>query len=357
MWPGSRAESAPKLRRLYYSLHMRPIVFLAAVLLTGCVRKVPRDERVYVSDEDGGNIIVISTSDDSVVARIPVGKRPRGVRVSHDGARLFVALSGAPKAGPGADETKLPPADPSADGIGIVDLTSLKLLRVIPAGKDPAAFDVTADGKRLWVSNEDRAEASLVDVEAGQVALRAPVGKEPEGVGIHPEGRVVYVTNEADNSVSVLDIQTGKTVAQIATGGRPRSVIFTIDGVRAFVACEATHSLTIIDARTHMHSGELELPGDAMGPMRLALSAKSRTLFVSNGRSIHVIAIDDAKPRLKRTIADAGVTPSGIGVTWAGDKLYTANGSAGDIAIIDTDTGAVSRHIAVGGSPWGIVVH
>jgi YVTN family beta-propeller protein len=341
---------------------MRTLVFIAAFLFAGCSKKEERiqvkEERVYVSDEDGGSVIVISTSSEEVVARVPVGKRPRGLRVSPDGTRLFVALSGLPKAGPGVDESQLPPADPSADGVGIVDLSSLKLLRVIAAGKDPELFDVTSDGKRLWVSNEDTAEASLVDIEAGQVVRRAPVGKEPEGVGIHPGGKVVYVTNEADNSVSVLDIESGKPVAQVATGGRPRSVVFTGDGLRAFIACETTHALTIIDARAHTHSGELELPGEGVRPMGLAISTDGRTLYASGGRgkTVHVIGLDDAGPRVKSTITDVGARPWGIGITQRGDKLYTANGPAGDVSVIDTATGSVVRHIAVGGSPWGIVI-
>jgi YVTN family beta-propeller protein len=352
---------------------MRPIVFVAAFLLAGllagCSKKEervqakeehvqPKGERVYVSDEDGGTVIVIGTADDSVIARVPVGKRPRGLRVSPDGTRLFVALSGLPKAGPGADESKLPPADPSADGIGIVDLASLKLLRKIPGGRDPEVVDVTSDGKRLWVSNEDAAEASLVDVEAGQVIRKVPVGKEPEGVTIHPGGKVVYVTNEADNSVSVLDIETGQPVAQIATGGRPRSVAFTADGRRGFVACETTHNLTLIDAQTHTRSGELDLAGDLVRPMGLVLSPDGHTLYVSGGRgkTVHVVGLDEAAPRVKNTIVDVGPRPWGIGITARGDRLYTANGSTGDVSVIDTATGSVARHIAVGGSPWGIAV-
>jgi YVTN family beta-propeller protein len=352
---------------------MRPIVFVAALLLAGllagCSKKeehvqakeehvLPKGERVYVSDEDGGTVIVISTADDSVIARIPVGKRPRGLRVSPDGTRLFVALSGLPKAGPGADESKLPPADPTADGIGVVDLASLKLLRKIPGGRDPEVVDVTGDGKRLWVSNEDAAEASLVDVEAGQVIRKVPVGKEPEGVTIHPGGKVVYVANEADNSVSVLDIETGQPVAQIATGGRPRSVAFTADGRRGFVACETTHALTLIDAQAHTRSGELDLAGALVRPMGLVISPDGHTLYVSGGRgkTVHVIGLDEAGPTVKNTIVEVGPRPWGIGITARGDRLYTANGSPGDVSVIDTATGSVARHIAVGGSPWGIAV-
>jgi YVTN family beta-propeller protein len=345
---------------------MRPIVFVAgfliAGLIAGCDKKPAsapvKEERVYVSDEDGGNVIVISTSSDAVIARIAVGKRPRGLRVSPDGTRLFVALSGLPKAGPGVDESKLPPADPSADGIGVVDLATLKLLRVIRGGKDPELFDVTGDGKRLWVSNEDTAEASLVDIDAGQVMRRAPVGKEPEGVGIHPGGKVVYVTNEGDNSVSVLDIETGAPVAQIATGARPRSVVFTADGQRAFIACENAHVLTVVDARAHTRTADLDLPGAGVRPMGMVISPDGHTLYASGGRgkTVHAIALDEAAPRVKTTIADVGVRPWGIGITRRGDKLYTANGSAGDVSVIDVATGAVSRHIAVGGSPWGLAV-
>ena len=347
---------------LYYSLPMRSLVFVAVFVLAGCSKKTERveatGERVYVSDEDGGNVIVLGTTSDAVIARIPVGKRPRGLRVSPDGTRLFVALSGVPKSGPGADASQLPPADPSADGIGIVDLATLKLLRVIPGGKDPELFDVTGDGKRLWVSNEDSAEASLVDVDAGQVVRRVPVGKEPEGVGIPPGGKVVYVTNEADNSVSVLDIETGAQIAKIATGGRPRSVVFTADGARAFITCETTRALTLVDARTHTPSGELELPGDLVRPMGMVVSPDGHTLYVSGGRgkTVHVVAIDEPTPRVKSIIAEVGTRPWGIGVTRSGDRLYTANGPTGDVSVVDTGTGAVLRHIAVGGSPWGIAI-
>src|SRR5262249_54811672 len=103
--PGGSALAKPLV--LYYSLAMRSLVFVAGFVLSalaGCSKKAepvqaaaPR-ERVYVADEDGGNVVVIDTASDAVVARIPVGKRPRGLRVSPDGTRLFVALSGLPKA-------------------------------------------------------------------------------------------------------------------------------------------------------------------------------------------------------------------------------------------------------------------
>src|SRR5205085_3454958 len=127
------------------------------------------DTRVFVSNEDDGTIAVLDLRSASVIATIPVGQRPRGLRIAPDGKTLYVALSGSPKAGPGVDESTLPPPDRSADGIGVVDLDTLELVRVLESGPDPESFDLVADGRRLVVSNEDTAQASIVDIDSGPV--------------------------------------------------------------------------------------------------------------------------------------------------------------------------------------------
>ena len=85
---------------------------------------------LYVSAEESGEIVRRRrASMGTVMARVPVGKRPRGVKLSHDGKLLYVALSGSPRAAPGVDESKLPPPDRAADGVGVVDLATRKLVR------------------------------------------------------------------------------------------------------------------------------------------------------------------------------------------------------------------------------------
>ena len=66
--------------------------------------------------------------------------------------------------------------------------------------------------------------------------------------------------------------------------------------------------------------------------------------------------IDVATHRLLRTLNDVGQRPWGIGLNADGTKLFTANGPAGDVSIIDVATGAIERRISLGGSPWGIAV-
>ena len=109
------------------------VAALATLGVVGC----DRSARLYVSDETGGQVIVIDPDAGAVLGRIPVGKRPRGIRLSRDGRQLLVALSGSPIAGPGVDESTLPPPDRGADGIGIVDIATGTLLRTHRSGQDP----------------------------------------------------------------------------------------------------------------------------------------------------------------------------------------------------------------------------
>src|SRR5215469_2626446 len=110
-------------------------------------------ERLYVSDETGGNVVIVDPQQRRVVARVAVGKRPRGIQVSPDHRKVYVALSGSPIGGPNVDESKLPPPDRRFDGIGVVDLASQKLLTTYQSGADPETFALSHDGKMLYVSN------------------------------------------------------------------------------------------------------------------------------------------------------------------------------------------------------------
>jgi len=144
----------------------------------------PAAGRLFVTNEQGGDISVVDVAAAKVIATIPVGKRPRGIRLSPDGSTLFVALSGSPAAGPGVDESKLPPPDKKADGIGVVSVREQKLIRVIRAGSDPEQTAISKDGTRLFVANEDAGELTVVSVEDGHVlaTLNESLGEtEPDG--------------------------------------------------------------------------------------------------------------------------------------------------------------------------------
>ncbi len=148
---------------------------------------------VYVTNEGSGDLTVIDPAKPEELARIPLGKRPRGVQAF--GGQIFVALSGSPSAPPGVDESTLPPPDKSADGIGVVDLAQRKVVRKFFGGSDPEQFAISKDGTLIYVANEDAAGASIIRIADGSVLKTIPTGEEPEGVRLSPDGKFAYVTS------------------------------------------------------------------------------------------------------------------------------------------------------------------
>lgn len=315
-----------------------------------------------MSDETGKDVVVVDPIGRTVVQRINVGKRPRGLKISPDGTKLLVALSGSPIGGPGVDESKLPPADRAADGIGVVDLATHSVVKKYQSGSDPESFAISKDGKMIFVSNEDTGEMTALDLDSGEIKARVKVGEEPEGVTTGPDGTLVFVSCEGSNEVVAIDTTTLKVVGRIPTGPRPRSIAFSRDGKIGFIGSENAGTLTVFETKTRKVKKTITLPRPTEQgaipprPMGLQVSPDGATLYVSLGRAKSVAVIDVAAQEYKSTIADVGTRPWGIGISADGTKLYTANGPSGDISIVDIATGKTEAKVATGGSPWGIAV-
>jgi PQQ-dependent catabolism-associated beta-propeller protein len=330
------------------------LVIAAVVTLTPLCAQAAR---VYVSNEDGGSISVLDTNKAEVIATIDVGKRPRGLKLSHDGSQLYVAVSGLPKCPPSVPDEECAKLkhDLASDGIAVIDTTSLKLTKLLEAGTDPEQFDISRDNKHLYISNEDAATVSVLNVATGALEATIPVGHEPEGVRVSPDGVSVIATSESGNAIFLIDTRTLKVVKSVTVGKRPRDVAFTPDGKTAYVSGEFDASIyTTAIPFAEQAAKMLQLRKEDR-PMGLVFDAARKRLYVSTGRGGTVAVVDVTGPKLVTEI-QVGARPWGIGLSRDGKRLYTANGSSNDVSIIDTSTLQVVKKVPVGNSPWGLVV-
>lgn len=313
--------------------------------------------RAYVTNEDGESVSVLDTAKAEVTATVNVGKRPRGMKLSRDGAQLFVAVSGLPKCPPSVpdEECAKLKRDLTADGIAVIDTATLKLIKLLKSGSDPEQFDVSHDGKQLYIANEDSGTLTVVGIASGAVEATVPVGKEPEGVRLTADGRWIVVTSESGNAIYVIDAHTLKMVRSVPVGKRPRDVAFGPDGRTVYVSGEFDASLyttTIPDSDSATRLLQLRTEDKPMG---LVLDAPRKRLFVSTGRGGTVAVVSLDGPKLVTEIP-VGARPWGIALSRDGKRLYSANGSSNDVAIIDTTTLQVVKKVTVGKSPWGVVL-
>jgi YVTN family beta-propeller protein len=324
--------------------------------------------RVYVTNERSGDLTVINGGDFSVIATIPVGKRPRGIHVSPDQKIVYVAVSGTPLEAPPqidahgnpifekkkGDDDDDENADKAADGIATVDVAAGKLTGKLPAGSDPEEFDLSRDGKSIYISNEDVRTASVIDIAAGKVTHIIPIGQEPEGVTTTPDGKQFYVTCEAGGDIYVVDASTYRVAGHFKVNGRPRSVAFLSNADLGFIPSESAGELNLIDPAKFEVLKTITLPAGSR-PMRVRISADDKKLYMSNGRAGTISVFDTHSYDLLDTIK-VGTRPWGIGLSPDGKYLYSANGPSNDVSVVDLATDKEVMRIKAGSSPWGIAI-
>ncbi len=330
----------------------------AALALLASLTPPPlQAQRAYVSNEDDGSVTVLDLGRLAVLATLEVGKRPRGLALSRDGATLYVVVSGLPKCPPPIPQEQCEklPRDPQADGVAVVDTATLRRTRLLKGVSDPERVEVSRDGRSLFVTDEDTAGLSVLDAARGTLRARIAVGREPEGVRASPDGRWVLVTSESDDSVAVIDVRTHTVRSRVAVGKRPRDLAFTDDSRTAYVSGEGDATVYRLALTGNPTAAPfLQLRPEAR-PMGVALDEKRGRLYVSTGRGGTVAVISPADGKLIAEIA-VGARPWGLALSANGTRLVAANGPSGDVSVVDTERLTVIGKVATGHGPWGVVI-
>ena len=324
---------------------------LAALLLPALALAA----RGYVSNEDDGTVSVVDTEQLQVLATVPVGKRPRGMVLSADGARLYVAVTGVPKCPPPLTDEQCAKLhrDRHADGVAVLDTRTMRLMRTLAAGSDPERVELSRDGRALFATNEDAARVSVVDLARERVAATFPVGREPEGVRLAPNGQWLLVTSEADNTVTIADAQGRHVLHTVLVGTRPRDLAFAPDSSSAFVSGEGDATVYKVALPNGAPATRLlQLPRE-LKPMGVVFDAPRGRLYVTTGHGASVAVVSPAG-NLERQVAVGG-RPWGLALTPDGRRLLTANGPVANVTVIDAATLAVLGRITVGHGAWGVV--
>jgi len=324
---------------------------------------------IFVSNEKSGDVTVLSSGDFKVVATIPAGKRPRGIHASPDGRLAYVALSGTPIEEPPkldangspilrkheeSDDDENLSADKSADGIGVIDVASRKLIGKINAGSDPEEFALSKDGKYFYVSNEDVKTASVINIQTGKLEHIVPVGQEPEGAATSPDGTRFYITCEAGGDVYAVDTRSYRVVGHFKVPVRPRSVAFLRAGALALVPSESTGQLNVIDTDEFKVVQLVDLPAGSR-PMSVKVSLDGKRIYVSDGRA-GTISVLDAQTRALVGSIRVGQRPWGIVLSPDGRYLFSANGPSNDVSVVDLTLNSEIARVRAGERPWGVTV-
>ena len=223
----------------------------------------PDGRQAYVASQEPGHfaLVVIDMTTRSVVTEIPLDKPPRDLEFGHDGKALYLTLAGVPAVqvlDPATNQWSAPvPTGVSphiaqhfagmASGVVVVqgpgevmlfDPATRAAVRSIGVGKQPHWLDLSADGKKLWVSNEGSNDVSVVDLAGGPVHTVA-VGNAPRKVAVQRVAAAEAAHAGSSNHVTIrnfafepaqITVKAGQRVSWQNDDGAPHGVVFKDGG-------------------------------------------------------------------------------------------------------------------------------
>jgi YVTN family beta-propeller protein len=130
----------------------------------------PDGTKVYVTNEYDDTVSVINTSDDKIIATIPLNSVPLGVAVSQDGEKVFVT-------------------SPHSGTVSVIDTASNSVAGTI-GGSFPFGVAVTPDGTKIYAAQQESAgTVSVIDTASGTVDATIGAGDSPVAFGTFIGGR------------------------------------------------------------------------------------------------------------------------------------------------------------------------
>jgi YVTN family beta-propeller protein len=156
----------------------------------------PNGAFAYVTNDlpGEGEVSVIKTSTNSVVATVPVGGRAYGVAITPNGAFAYVTNF--------EDST-----------VSVIKTATNSVVATVPILGGSYDVAITPDGAFAYVPRYTSSSVAVIDTATNNVVGAVPVGAAPFGVATTPDGALAYVTNFVGDSISVIATSTNSVVA------------------------------------------------------------------------------------------------------------------------------------------------
>lgn len=122
---------------------------------------------------------------------------------------------------------------------------------VIPVGQGSEGFDVSPNGKEIWVANAQDGSISILDIAAKKViqTLDANV-RGANRLKFTPDGKLAFVSSLGGSDLVIFDVSTRKEMKRVPLGRGAAGILMQPDGKRAFVACTPDDYIAVIDLKS-----------------------------------------------------------------------------------------------------------
>ena len=372
-------------------------------------------EFAYVANSGSNTVSIFDVVHVRLDREIQVGQNPTGVTSNPKRNEVYVVNSGS-NTGSGTNGS-----------VSVIDAEKNTVVATIPVHKRPYFIDVDADGNFAYVANSGSNSVSVIDLKLRREVAVLGTGEGPGLARITPDGRSLVVTNRLGNSVSIFSAGSDSDSNRQDSNRQVRKVIegcpgatdiaILPDSSKAFVACSSGHQIMAIalakdgstnpssnarpDSRPDARPDALEALLDVgRSPVHLALKPDGGELFVSNfdsdsisevatstndvggayimgshpvrgivnednsllyesnfrSQEISIYSIDDGKRLVLPMPLHVGDGPDALAFSSDGNLLFAVDAGSGDVAVIRTSSRTLFTLLPTGRQPNSIAV-
>jgi YVTN family beta-propeller protein len=167
------------------------------------------------SGYDSSFVYRINRSNYEIDAIYPVGSVPKVVEVTPDNKYVLVT-------------------NWCSYTLTVISIASQKVVKTIKIGRYPRGIAVSTDSKKAYVAEMGGNRIHVINLEDFTVSY-IPIGSNPRAVVLSPDNSKLYVTMNLSGKVASWDIAANKAGKTVKTGNAARSLAISSDGTALFV--------------------------------------------------------------------------------------------------------------------------
>lgn len=131
---------------------------------------------------------------------------------------------------------------------------------VVRVGDGSEGFDVSPDGREVWVANARDGSISIIDLAAKKVTQTLDAGlRGANRLKITPDGKRAFISSLGGADVAVFDVASRKEIKRIKVGRGAAGIQMQPDGARVFVACTPDNYVAVINLKTLEVTGHIDV--------------------------------------------------------------------------------------------------
>jgi YVTN family beta-propeller protein len=200
------------------------------------------DGLLYVTAEVGNTVKIVDPAGQKVTGEIPTGEpQSHMLVISPDGHRAYTA-----NVGPG--------------NISVLDVSSRRLITVIPVAEAIQRLSMSPDGRRLFTHDQGAPRLAVIDLPDRKGAAQNETASYKVSRWIDlpcvayasaptPEGKWLLVACLAKHQLLAVDMATLKIAKTFNLPESPSEILVTPDGAVAFVSCVSAGKIAVLDLR------------------------------------------------------------------------------------------------------------